>query len=54
MERYIRVALALLVHAIGGLFPLFQRGLRWLPFVAVASGLVAWGFYTLVSGSVST
>ena len=35
-------------------FPLFQRGLRWLPLVAVASGLVAWGFYTLVSGSVST
>ena len=35
-------------------FPLFQRGLRWLPLVAVASGLMAWGFYTLVSGSVST
>jgi hypothetical protein len=35
-------------------FPLFQRGLRWLPVVAVASGLAAWGFYTLVAGSVST
>lgn len=35
-------------------FPLFQRGLRWLPLVAVASGLAAWGFYTLVAGSAST
>ena len=35
-------------------FPLFRRGLRWLPFVAVAAGLAAWGFYTLVSGSAST
>ncbi len=35
-------------------FPLFQRGLRWLPLVAVASGLAAWGFYMLVAGSVST
>lgn len=35
-------------------FPLFRRGLRWLPLVAVASGLAAWGFYTLVSGSAST
>ena len=35
-------------------FPVFLRGLRWLPLVAVASGLMAWGFYTLVSGSVST
>ena len=35
-------------------FPLFQRGLRWLPLVAVASGLAAWGFYTLVAGGAST
>ena len=35
-------------------FPLFKRGLRWLPLVAVASGLMAWGFYTLVAGSAST
>jgi amino acid transporter len=35
-------------------FPLFQRGLRWLPLVAIASGLAAWGFYILVSGSTST
>ncbi|HEY7420388.1 MAG TPA: hypothetical protein VH541_00130 [Gaiellaceae bacterium] len=35
-------------------FPLFQRGLRWLPVVAVASGLAAWGFYTLVAGTAST
>ena len=35
-------------------FPLYRRGLRWLPLVAIASGLVAWGFYTLVAGSVST
>jgi hypothetical protein len=35
-------------------FPLFRRGLRWLPLVAVASGLAVWGFYTLVSGSAST
>jgi amino acid transporter len=35
-------------------FPLFQRGLRWLPLVAIASGLAAWGFYILVSGSAST
>jgi hypothetical protein len=35
-------------------FPLFKRGLRWLPVVAVASGLMAWGFYTLVAGSTST
>jgi amino acid transporter len=35
-------------------FPLFRRGVRWLPLVAVASGLAIWGFYTLVSGSAST
>jgi hypothetical protein len=35
-------------------FPLFQRGLRWLPLVAIASGLAAWGFYTVVAGSSST
>jgi hypothetical protein len=35
-------------------FPLFRRGVRWLPLVAVASGLAVWGFYTLVSGSAST
>jgi hypothetical protein len=35
-------------------FPLFQRGLRWLPLVAIASGLVGWGFYILVTGSAST
>jgi hypothetical protein len=35
-------------------FPLFRRGLRWLPLVAIACGLAGWGFYTLVSGSAST
>jgi hypothetical protein len=35
-------------------FPLYRRGLRWLPLVAVASGLAVWGFYTLVAGSAST
>jgi hypothetical protein len=35
-------------------FPLFRRGLRWLPLVAVASGLAVWGFYMLVAGSAST
>jgi hypothetical protein len=35
-------------------FPLYRRGLRWLPLVAVASGLAGWGFYTLVAGSAST
>jgi hypothetical protein len=35
-------------------FPLFKRGLRWLPLVGVASGLMIWGFYTLVAGSAST
>jgi len=35
-------------------FPLFRRGIRWLPLVAVASALAVWGFYTLVSGSAST
>ena len=35
-------------------FPLFQRGLRWLPLVAIASGLAAWGFYILVTGSAAT
>ena len=35
-------------------FPLYRRGLRWLPLVAVASGLAAWGLYALVSGSAST
>ncbi|HJQ50844.1 MAG TPA: hypothetical protein VJ838_10055 [Gaiellaceae bacterium] len=35
-------------------FPLFRRGVRWLPLVAVASALAVWGFYTLVSGSAST
>lgn len=37
-----------------GVFPLFRRGVRWLPVVAVASGLAVWGFYMLVSGSAST
>ena len=37
-----------------GVFPLFRRGLRWMPLVAVASGLAVWGFYTLVAGSTST
>jgi amino acid transporter len=41
----------LLVFAV---FPLFKRGLRWLPLVAIASGLAVWGFYTLVAGSAST
>jgi hypothetical protein len=36
------------------MFPLFRRGLRWLPLVAVASGLAVWGFYTLVAGSASS
>ena len=35
-------------------FPLFKRGLRWLPLVALACGLAGWGFYTLVAGSAST
>jgi len=35
-------------------FPLFQRGLRWLPLVAIASGLAAWGFYILVTGNAAT
>jgi hypothetical protein len=35
-------------------FPLFQRGLRWLPLVAVSSGLAGWGFYVLVTGSAAT
>jgi hypothetical protein len=35
-------------------FPLFRRGVRWLPVVAVASGLALWGFYTLVAGGAST
>jgi hypothetical protein len=35
-------------------FPFFRGGLRWLPLVAIASGLAAWGFYTLVAGSAST
>jgi hypothetical protein len=35
-------------------FPLFKRGLRWLPLVAVASGLVAWGLYTVVAGAAAT
>jgi amino acid transporter len=35
-------------------FPLFKRRLRWLPLVAVASGLMVWGFYTLVAGGAST
>jgi amino acid transporter len=35
-------------------FPFFRRGVRWLPLVAIASGLAAWGFYTLVSASAST
>ena len=35
-------------------FPLFERGVRWLPLVAIASGLAAWGFYILVTGSAST
>lgn len=35
-------------------FPLFRRGVRWLPLVAIASSLAVWGFYTLISGSSST
>jgi hypothetical protein len=35
-------------------FPRFQRDARWLPLVAIASGLMAWGFYTLVTGTAST
>jgi hypothetical protein len=35
-------------------FPLFRRGLRWLPLVAVSSGLAIWGFYVLVTGSAAT
>jgi hypothetical protein len=35
-------------------FPLFKRGLRWLPIVAIACGLAGWGFYTLVAGSAAT
>jgi hypothetical protein len=35
-------------------FPLFRRGVRWLPLVGVASALAVWGFYTLVAGSAST
>ena len=34
--------------------PLFKRGLRWLPLVAIASGLMVWGLYTLVAGGAST
>jgi hypothetical protein len=35
-------------------FPLFRRGLCWLPLVAVSSGLAVWGFYILIAGSAST
>jgi hypothetical protein len=35
-------------------FPLFKRGFRWLPIVAIACGLAGWGFYTLVAGSAAT
>ena len=35
-------------------FPLFKPGLRWLPLVAISSGLAGWGFYVLVAGSAST
>jgi hypothetical protein len=35
-------------------FLLFRPGLRWVPLVAISSGLAAWGFYTLVAGSAST
>jgi hypothetical protein len=35
-------------------FPLYKRGIRWLPLVAIACGLAGWGFYTLVAGSAST
>jgi hypothetical protein len=35
-------------------FPLFRRGLRWLPLVAVSCGLAGWGFYVLVTGTAST
>ena len=35
-------------------FPLYRRGVRWWPLVAVASGLMAWGFYQLVAGTAST
>jgi hypothetical protein len=35
-------------------FPLFRRGLRWIPLVAVSSGLAAWGFYVLVTGTAAT
>ncbi len=39
---------------VSGVFPLFRRGVRWLPLVAVSSGLAVWGFYTLVAGGAST
>jgi hypothetical protein len=35
-------------------FPLFRRGLRWLPLVAISSGLAVWGLYTLFAGGAST
>jgi hypothetical protein len=35
-------------------FPLFQRGLRWIPLVAVSCGLAGWGFYVLVTGTAAT
>jgi hypothetical protein len=37
-----------------GVFPLFRRGLRWLPLVAISSGLTVWGLYTLFAGGAST
>ncbi len=35
-------------------FPRFKPGFRWLPLVAIASGLAAWGLYTLFAGGAST
>jgi hypothetical protein len=35
-------------------FPLYRRGLRWLPLVPIASGLAIWGLYTLLAGGAST
>jgi len=35
-------------------FPRFKPGVRWLPLVAIASGLAAWGIYTLLAGGAST
>jgi hypothetical protein len=35
-------------------FPRFRRGALALGAAAIASGLVVWGFYTLIAGGVST